>query len=82
MGGRMSLVHRIQLPLKYEKYGWNQIERMVPYEQSYIDDLKEWCRVRIGDNKWNYYGMYRKVPYEFRFKRSEDLLAFKLTHGL
>ncbi|HEY6436120.1 MAG TPA: hypothetical protein VIY47_05995 [Ignavibacteriaceae bacterium] len=51
-------------------------------DQKLIDELKRWCKETIGTNGWNYYGMYRKIPFEFRFKRSEDLLAFKLTFGL
>jgi hypothetical protein len=47
-----------------------------------VEAYKEWCKERVGANEWNYYGKYRKKPCEFRFKREEDLLAFKLVHGL
>ena len=50
------------------------------YEYQYT--LKEWCKENVGPNNWNYYGEYKKVPYEFRFKESADLLAFKLKFGL
>ena len=81
----MSMRHKIIIPITYQlnPNGWAQ-QKWVPIypEQKYIDSLKAWCREYIGVNQWNYFGQYRKVPFEFRFKRSEDLLAFKLTHGL
>lgn len=80
----MSMTYRVALKPKYTKNYWSGQAQWPPYwpEQNYIDNLKAWCKERVGQNGWNYYGMYRKVPYEFRFKRKEDLLAFKMTFGL
>jgi hypothetical protein len=47
-----------------------------------IEVYKNWCKEHVGANNWNYYGEYRTIQYEFRFKNSEDLLAFKLRFGL
>lgn len=47
-----------------------------------VEKYKTWCKENVGANNWNYYGIYRKTPLRIRFKRSEDLLAFKLTHNL
>lgn len=44
-----------------------------------LTSMKEWCKEYIGSNGWNYYGAYRQIPYEFRFKDEADMLAFKLT---
>lgn len=43
---------------------------------------REWCKINVGPNAWNYYGEYKQTPLEFRFKREEDLLAFIITFGL
>jgi len=47
-----------------------------------ILDYKTWCKQHVGANNWNYYGQYQDPPYEFRFKRSEDLLAFRIRFGV
>jgi len=78
----MSMQFKIQIPIRKEKRGWSQMETIVFPDPTYINMLKQWCKECVGVNGWNYFGQYRKVPYEFRFKRSEDLLAFKLAHGL
>lgn len=79
----MSMMYRIQLPITYTKrHLWN-----APYHEdspiypsvAEIEVYKKWCKNMIGPNGWNYYGMYREVPCEFRFKKAEDLVAFKLT---
>jgi hypothetical protein len=46
-----------------------------------LEEYIDWCKKNVDANEWNCYGYYRKLPCEFRFKRSEDLLAFKLTFG-
>jgi hypothetical protein len=47
-----------------------------------LETYKNWCKECVGADNWNYYGMHKKVPCEFRFKKSEDLLAFKMKFGL
>lgn len=47
-----------------------------------LNEYKQWCKEKVGANGWNYFGQYRNIPYEFRFKKAEDLLAFKLTFGV
>lgn len=59
------------------RYGYNSYPPVGPTKVE-IDEMKKWCRENVGDNRWNYYGAYRKVPCMFRFKEEEDLLAFKL----
>lgn len=46
-----------------------------------IEDYKKWCKENVGPNRWNYYGVYKRVPWVFIFKTPEDLLAFRLTFG-
>jgi hypothetical protein len=79
----MSLQNRIALNVKWSKNSWTDKDQWPPVwpSQAHIDEYKTWCKSNIGTNGWNYYGYYRKIPCEFRFKRSEDLLAFKLTFG-
>lgn len=80
----MSLTHRITLPTRYGQNWWTgkDVWPAVEPTQAQLDECKDWCRKNIGTNGWNYYGQYRKIPFEFRFKRTEDLLAFKLKFGL
>lgn len=79
----MSMRHRVQLPIKKERHPWvpGTYTHVYPSAER-INRCKEWCKIVIGSNNWNYYGVYRKVPCEFRFKREEDLVAFKLVFGL
>lgn len=74
--------YRIQLPSTTEKRGWSQLPVTIFQPDGILEEYKEWCKDRVGANSWNYYGKYRKIPCEFRFKRGEDLVAFKLTFGL
>jgi len=80
----MGMKHRVQLPsiTEIDKNWWTPREITVFQTDKEIETYKEWCKERVGVNGWNYYGKHRKVPCEFRFKRSEDLLAFKLVFGL
>jgi hypothetical protein len=78
----MSMQYRIQLPITREKRGWSQQYITIYPPEEQISACKEWCRLMVGTNGWNYYGKYKKVPCEFRFKRGEDLVAFKLVFGL
>lgn len=78
----MSLRFRVQLPNVQEKRGWSQQVITIFKSDQEIEVYKEWCKERIGANGWNYYGKHKVVPCEFRFKREEDLLAFKLVFGL
>ena len=56
-------------------------EKVYP-DYDYVNSLKKWCKEFLGQDQWNYYGRYHNPPCQFTFKRSEDLLAFKLTHDL
>ena len=80
----MSMKYRIAFPLVYTKNAWSGKDEypIVSPDQAKIKTCKQWCKDRVGTNGWNYYGQYRKIPYEFRFKNAEDFLAFKLTFGL
>jgi hypothetical protein len=78
----MGMKHSIQLPNTTEKRGWSQQPITIFAADKDIETYKEWCKDRVGANGWNYYGKYRKKPCEFRFKRQEDLLAFKIVFGL
>ncbi len=77
--------YKIQLPISYkEEYAYSG-KKMLLTEfppDAQIEKYKQWCREKIGTNKWNYYGKYRKVPCEFRFKDAGDAVAFRLTFGL
>jgi hypothetical protein len=80
----MSMKYRIALPVVYSKNTWTGADEypVLSPKQENLTKYKEWCKDRVGTNGWNYYGQYRKIPFEFRFKRGEDLVAFKLTFGL
>lgn len=80
----MSLQNRIALNPKYSKVVGGHYSHwpvLIWPPNKDVDEYKVWCKEHIGTNGWNYYGQYRKIPFEFRFKRSEDLLAFRLTFG-
>lgn len=79
----MGLKYRIQLKYRPEEVIKITLSSMLVIHPTAIaiNACKEWCKNVIGTNGWNYYGMYRKIPFEFRFKREEDLLAFKLIFG-
>lgn len=76
--------YRIQIPTKFDKSHWSGRDIWPPVEpaQAQIDIYKKWCNENAGANNWNYYGMYRRRPFEFKFRRPEDLPAFRLTFGL
>lgn len=84
----MGMMHRIALGVVFTQttnyYSNITTSAWPPISptQAQLDIYKDWCKENVGTNGWNYYGIYRKVPCEFRFKRSEDLLAFKLKFGL
>lgn len=79
----MSMRNKIALGVKWTKNTWSNADQWPPVWPTHADleKYKGWCKENVGANGWNYYGYYRKIPCEFRFKRSEDLLAFKLTFG-
>lgn len=82
----MTLTHRIVIPTKHfvseYKGSWKPVpDPTLAPAPEYLQELKDWCKTNVGVNGWNYYGCYRKIPYEFRFKQPEDLLAFKLRFG-
>lgn len=82
----MSMMHRIQIPNNLKEFwenhrSYHSAVALYP-QQSTLNQYSAWCKERVGPNGWNYFGMYQKVPFEFRFKRQEDLLAFRLTFGL
>jgi hypothetical protein len=79
--------HKVSFPVKFKNtYNFYNFTNVVVVDEYPPDEIiergKQWCKERVGSNGWNYYGKYRKVPCEFRFKNEEDLLAFKLTFGL
>lgn len=80
----MSVMYRVQLPLVWTRDMWTNTE-IWPIVSPSFDELelkKQWCKDVVGANGWNYYGVHKKVMCEFRFKREEDLLAFKLRFGV
>ncbi len=60
----------------YSQYKWLEVH----YDKQ--DEIKEWCKECVGPNQWNYYGLEKKTRCVLRFKRQEDLLAFKLRFNL
>ena len=80
---RMGMKHRVWLKIErsVNPYNGNTGGVITPSVKQ-INELIEWCKENVGANGWNYYGLYREKPCEFRFKRGEDLLAFKLRFGL
>lgn len=78
----MSMTYRYNLKPVFTKdsYGNMKWDPDWPTQKD-VNAIKEWCKVHVGANGWNYFGQYRKIPFEFRFKRGEDMLAFKLTFG-
>ena len=68
--------YRIQL-----RCGHAGLPRITHPTVQIVNTCKDWCKETLGTGGWNYYGMYRKIPFEFRFKRAEDMLAFKLIFG-
>jgi len=68
------------LPLSpwYNGPGWPPITPT--YDE--IEMYKDWCKEFVGVDRWNYYGIHKKTPCEFRFKDPKDLLAFRLRFGL
>lgn len=80
----MGMKYRHAIPLKYDVNYYNGKEMWPPVypTQDQLEEYKKWCKANVGPNGWNYYGMYRKIPCEFRFKRGEDLVAFKLRFVL
>jgi len=79
----MSLDHRIVLKVELPKDYLGRTIAWPVLSPTYVevDRYKEWCKENVGANGWQYYGEYKKTPYEFRFRHSEDLLAFRLTFG-
>lgn len=77
-----GMKYSVQIPSWIEKRGWSQLPVTIYVDDKKIESYKTWCKEQVGADGWNYYGKYRKVPCEFRFKRGEDLLAFKLVFGL
>ncbi len=80
----MSIQNRIALKVEWAKgsYFIRDVWPIVTPTHKEIEVYKNWCKENIGANNWNYYGLYRQIPCEFRFKLPEDLLAFRLTFGL
>ena len=80
----MGMKYRYAFPIKYNKNPYTGMDTwpMSNPTLEQLDECKQWCKEKIGANGWNYYGMYRKIPCEFRFKRGEDLVAFRLRFGL
>lgn len=80
----MGMKHKVWLRVEWTKNSYNgkDVDPLISPNLDEVEKLKQWCRENVGANGWNYYGLNRLNPCEFRFKRSEDLLAFKLRFGL
>jgi len=76
-------MHRIVLKatLPTDIYGRTLAWPVLTPSHKDIDRYMKWCKEVVGANNWQYYGEYKKTPFEFRFRHSEDLLAFRLTFG-
>ena len=70
----------VQIPIAWTMSCWDGSSRWphVSPTDSKISQMKHWCNERVGHNNWNYYGIHKKTPCSFKFKKEEDLLAFKL----
>ena len=80
----MSAPYRIDFPIVWSRNYYSAADTwpMLYPTDDFIDSMREWCKEVVGPNMWNYYGFGRKIPFEFRFKKEEDLLAFKLRFGV
>ena len=80
----MTAPHRINLPITWSTnyYSGAKTWPILYPTQEVIDPMKQWCQEVLGPNEWNYYGHAHEVPFQFRFKREEDLLAFRLWFGV
>jgi hypothetical protein len=74
----------IQIPIVWPTNIWNGLLGWPQTSPAYteISQMKHWCNERVGHNNWNYYGIHKKTPCMFKFKKEEDLLAFKLRFNL
>jgi hypothetical protein len=74
------MTYRIVLDVDYERDYAGEIIHWSLLKPTYIEIgiYKKWCEDHVGVNNWNYYGQHKKIPFEFRFRYSEDLLAFKM----
>lgn len=70
----------VNVSIQYTNY-WSGNTR-TEYDPRKLREYKNWCKEFVGANNWNYYGPYKKTPCEFRFKKPEDALAFKLKFCL
>ena len=62
--------------------GINLIKYSEIVDYPLIECYKDWCKTHVGPNLWNYYGEYKKIPFQFKFKNAEDLLAFKIRFSI
>lgn len=77
-------------PAKFEWWNTPTYIEANCYGRASEDEIKKakecynWCAKKLGtkDNRWCYFGIYRKTPLEFRFRYEEDLLAFRLANGV
>lgn len=81
-----TMLYRIQIPNNLTEFftNYRSYQRAVELYPSFetIKEYSDWCKLQVGADGWNYYGMYQRTPFEFRFRREEDLLAFRLKFGL
>lgn len=52
------------------------------YNNNLAAEYRKWCQENVGGDRWNYFGEFRKIPFEFKFKEEQDLLAFKIRFDL
>jgi hypothetical protein len=78
--------HLIDHPMIYSissnetKRGWDYTVSTANYRIAEV--YKNWCKENVGPNRWNFYGEWKKIPFEFKFIEEQDLLAFKLKFNL
>jgi len=71
------------LPVVITRINGGAYEQITYPTDEHIIEMKKWCKANTGRDQWNYYdGWCRDHPYQFKFKQSEDLLAFKLKFGV
>jgi hypothetical protein len=56
---------------------WYGTFRSVDVNYARLNAMQKWCKENVAQDDWNYYGMYKDIPFEFKFRNGEDFLAFK-----
>lgn len=79
-----AIAHMQEQPEYYDgmKFRKGRSYPITTFNNRLADEYKQWCKEVLGQDNWNYFGEWRLIPYQFCFKREEDLLAFKLKFDL